>query len=155
MKRTLASGLIFAALGLFFGYQGATDYWAGLRSQSWPSTEGKIVSSGTPMDWLRKGANYKPVVTYKYSVNGKEYLSDRISYPSPASRGLSKAETFISKYPVDSSVKVYYDQGNPSSASLRNSVNDSDLFVPIAMFFTMSAISVFILMTRKNADKPR
>jgi hypothetical protein len=148
MKR-LSSGLCFAAFSLFSGYQGTTDYMAGVKCQSWQPTDGKIVSTGTPMDWFRKGANYKPVVTYKYTVNGREYESDRISYPSPHSGGMEEAKAFISKYPINSSVKVYYDPGNPSSASLTNSINGDDLRVSITLFFIMGAIAVFLLWPRK------
>jgi hypothetical protein len=62
-----------------------------------------------------QGGNYRPKVTYDYTVDGKSYTSDRTTY---AHRGLrrSLAEQQLAAIPDD--VDVYYDPARPEEAYL-------------------------------------
>jgi uncharacterized protein DUF3592 len=62
-----------------------------------------------------QGGNYRPKVTYDYTVGGVAYTSDRTSY---AHRGLKRslAEQQLAAIPDD--VEVYYDPASPDQAYL-------------------------------------
>ena len=62
-----------------------------------------------------QGGNYRPKVTYDYTVDGVAYTSDRVSY---AHRGLrrSLAEQQLAAIPDE--VDVYYDPAAPEQAYL-------------------------------------
>lgn len=63
-----------------------------------------------------QGGNYRPQVTYDYTVGGVAYTSDRLSY---AHRGLRRnlAEQQLAAIPDE--VDVYYDPAAPQEAYLQ------------------------------------
>jgi hypothetical protein len=92
------------------------------RMRSFQTTRGRVVAKelarvpGLSREgrW-GKGGNYRPKVTYAYTVGGVAYTSDRSSY---ATRGLrqSVAEQQLAATPDE--VDVYYDAAAPQEAYL-------------------------------------
>lgn len=93
----------------------------GLASLRWPSVKGKIVHSALadiPLPAFRQ--ELKQPVEYEYSVNGKPYHSEQLSYNhsllvSPLSR---KKEQRIKSLAVGTEIEVYYDPECPINAVL-------------------------------------
>jgi uncharacterized protein DUF3592 len=92
------------------------------RMRSYETTRGRVTSrevvviAGLDREgrW-GQGGNYRPKVTYDYTVGGVAYTSDRTSY---AHRGLKRsvAEQQLAAIPDD--VDVYYDPAAPDQAYL-------------------------------------
>src|SRR5262245_18965872 len=90
--------------------------------RSYATTRGRVTSREVVMmaglsregKW-GQGGNYRPKVTYDYTVDGVTYTSDRTSY---AHRGLrhSLAEQQLAAIPDE--VDVYYDPSAPKEAYL-------------------------------------
>jgi hypothetical protein len=62
-----------------------------------------------------QGGNYRPKVTYDYTVGGVTYTSDRTSY---AHRGLRKSLAEQQLAAIPDEVDVYYDPSKPEEAYL-------------------------------------
>jgi len=92
------------------------------QMQSFPTTRGHVtarevvtIGSLSREGKWGQGGNYRPKVTYDYSVDGVAYTSDRVSY---ANRGLRRtlAEQQLAAIPDE--VDVYYDPAAPQRAYL-------------------------------------
>lgn len=97
----------------------------GLASRHWPIVKGKIVHSAladAPLPAYRH--ELKQPVEYEYTVDGKAYHSQQLSYNhsllvSPLSR---KKEQRIKSLAVGTEVDVYYDPEQPVNAILLSGV---------------------------------
>jgi hypothetical protein len=65
---------------------------------------------------------YRPVVSYSYVVDGKNYDNDRINFRQDDEykhrRGKRHAQKIVSRYPEGSKITVYYDPEDPQEAVL-------------------------------------
>ncbi|WP_186035491.1 DUF3592 domain-containing protein [Burkholderia gladioli] len=145
---SLVVGLLVVGL---LGYTGARAgkklYYLAVQ-RTWPTAEATVTSVGTISKTLKYGKQqWAPSWKYTYAANGKQYSADSTSIaygydvnwydyePAAVRDGLSR--------PVGSTVRVYYDPGNPS-----HSVLDQ------ATFDLVDAINagIFILVLAKTAD---
>jgi hypothetical protein len=92
------------------------------RAMTWPKTRGRILSSAIVEDSMRTatgqvGTGFYPRVTYTYSVAGKEYTGERISF-GDLRLNYTDAENVKSKFNVDDEVDVSYNPEDPAEAAL-------------------------------------
>jgi hypothetical protein len=59
---------------------------------------------------------YEPIVEYRYSVDGKEYVSNRVAVLTR--HGHNWSHTIVERYAKGKEVQAYYDPQNPSEAFL-------------------------------------
>src|SRR5690606_19830570 len=91
-----------------------------LESRKWPTTKGEVVNSVMILN--QDGNNlpkYGAVVQYKYTVEGNEYISKRLSFNSGVQttfRSLAEKEALC--YKPGMIVHVYYDPQTPNEAVL-------------------------------------
>ena len=84
-------------------------------SVNWPTTTGTITSSAVS----GISDECSPSIWYEYSVNGKEYVNKEITTQQwNESMHKHHAEEIVAEYPVGSTVKVYYQNKNPSISYL-------------------------------------
>jgi Protein of unknown function (DUF3592) len=119
--------------------------WQLLKSISaskWPKTKGEIIYSGVEEEYDSEGSTYKPHIEYKYSVNGKEYLSKiyAFGYMSSSFRFLSR--NIVNSFPSKSSVLVYYNSKKHSESVLMAGIK---LFHVVQILF----LCVFLIIIRK------
>lgn len=109
---------LFGAAAIAWGLYSLVQAY---RSSHWPKAIGMVVTSVVEEYRDRSQTMmYRPAITYRYSVSGKEYVSSRrifggemgVNWPGPA-------EKTISLYPAGATVTVHYDYGNPSEAVLQ------------------------------------
>jgi hypothetical protein len=118
-------GLSFLFMGLaMLGYLGLLRFRAG-RAMSWPSVRGEVIGNDVIKECAGPSSNcYKPVITYKYSVKGVTYESDRLYIGRQAISHQLRAKRLIEKYPVGSEANVYYDPEDPKSACLERKIDN-------------------------------
>jgi hypothetical protein len=88
-------------------------------SQSWLTTDGKILHSMAEYQHSSEGGAYYPVVTYEYNANGQLYRSQQIRFGTRVGFGSqSIVQRVVNRYPIGSSQPVYYNPDNPSEAVL-------------------------------------
>lgn len=99
------------------------------NSNEWPTIDGKIIRSEVKSDVKRvrdsDGTGRKSVmyysadIEYEYIVNGELFRNDDVSVDDLSSTDPSIADSLVKMYPVDLSVKVYYNPANLSDSLLR------------------------------------
>jgi hypothetical protein len=123
-KTILLITLAMFAAGIFFILWGGYEIMAGYASKKWPSVEGKVTSSYVQKQVRSikdssKKPTYYPKVRYQYSVGGKSYTGDRISFSGgEGGEKKSKAQAVVNRYPSGQKVIVYYDPKHPERAVL-------------------------------------
>jgi len=138
--------LIFTAVGGgFLAWIGLNFVYAVL-SRGWPRTVGTIVVSDLQRSTDSEGGySYRPEVTYRYSVNGQEFVASRtrfgdrleLSWSAPAVR-------VVRRYPVGAVIPVHYDPDDPADAVLEPGVNGL-LFVGAAFGGVFTLLGVLAL----------
>lgn len=109
--RVLLAGLAVVAGIALVAYGGRAIYRAE-ASQGWPATTGFISSSRIETTRSRRAVARLPHVEFRYRVNGREYLSDVISFGALS----GSAREVIERYPSGRDVTVHYDPKHPDVA---------------------------------------
>lgn len=112
-KKPLIGVLLFAGVFLYLGWEVVRQETGALSgggaSMTWPTVEGRVISStvqtkhGTGGDTTR----YYPVVEYEYSVEGKSFRGNRITFGTQTMDHTSAAG-IAKRYSVGRSVEVFY-----------------------------------------------
>lgn len=129
MKRglfgSLIFGLLFAPIGFvvafYFGKPILDDAKA---STHWPSVEGVVQRSEVTTS--RNSDNktmYSAQVVYSYTVDGREFENDTVSFGGKISTNSSRyARNVTNRYPVGRQVRVHYEPAAPANAVLEPGV---------------------------------
>ena len=100
------------------------------QSESWPYTEGEVVSSHVKSRRDSDGdTSYSAAVRYEYEVNGTAYVSRTISFGRKLYFGRSSAADVVAMYPVGEKVIVYYDPNHPKIATLEPGISVGSFIV--------------------------
>ena len=148
---------VFGGLFLLLGLGGLYGAWSwrkrGRESLSWPTVEGRIVTSQLTTDVSRDSdgdetAVHGADIRYRYSVAGVAHESKTVQWAGDfKSSGTSWQSKRVAKYPVGSTVTVYYDPKSPAVSVLEPaSRSGSVLTLLMAIAFTLVG-GGFILMT--------
>jgi hypothetical protein len=130
----------------------------GIRSKSWPATEGEIVASEVekvkPTETGMIINKYRAAVQYTYTVKDVTYTSEVVSFGELAflifNRGLRSrkgAKQLVAKYPVGSVVQVYYEPGNPNRSLLEPGVSDPNLILTMLIFGIVGLLLIIPLFS--------
>jgi hypothetical protein len=89
-------------------------------AQTWPSTSGTVLISTLQSRRSGKSHSIYPVVGYQYTVDGQTYTSQTIKAGDQFMniRVSGQAQATVARYPVGSTVTVYYNPANPSESAL-------------------------------------
>jgi hypothetical protein len=139
-------------LGLILGLIGAAFVIVSVRARRkaeesirWPTTEGKVISSGvrehTDIDdethHIRR--SYEPAVEYGYSVGGTPLSGRKVSFGA-TSFDRKTAHEVVSRYPSGATVAVHYNPTKPSEAVLETKASGGAIFLVAGI--AMLALSV-------------
>jgi len=110
-------------------------------SVNWPTTTGTITSSGV----AGISDECSPSIWYKYSVNGKEYVNKEITTQQwNESMHKHHAEEIVAEYPVGSTVKVYFQEKNPSISYLVIGVSVTNWVLSIFFLLGLIASGIWV-----------
>ena len=142
--------LTFFAAGIGISIWGWSVLQDARVSESWPATDGEILSSNVREDTDEDGTSYFGDVTYRYSVDGISYVTDNVSFGQyGGSRG--HAEEIVDRYPAGSGGTVHYDPADPVTAVLEPGVTWSSYFLLIfGAVFVCIPLVVLPLMLRSR-----
>jgi hypothetical protein len=89
------------------------------ESPAWPTTSGTITTSRVDEHHrYEEATRYRLDVTYEYSVDGQQYVSDNFDFWASQFTRRSQAQDMVEKYLSGTSVIVHYDPDNPENAVL-------------------------------------
>lgn len=137
--------LVISLLGLFVIVSALRRRRQAGVSESWPGVQGKVLEAKvekvdrTNFDGPDT-TDFVPHVRYAYTVMGKEYTSDRISFGVVTSNR-TPAEQIVSRYPAGTAVMVYYSPKDPSQSVLERS--GGRLWVSLAIGIVMIVAGIY------------
>jgi len=111
--------IVIGTVTAFFGLRGILR--AG-QSLDWPASQSVITESS--VEHIRRSVNgrimktYHPEILYTYTVDGTDYIGDRIAYGDYSSSNPSRAQSIVTRYPEGKNVAVYHVPGNPEESLL-------------------------------------
>jgi hypothetical protein len=147
-------GIIFL-IGLVLIAISITTILSAQQTTTWPTIEGVVVGNSIESSTIRGVTAYSPRIDYQYQVRGDWYNCSKISASISDRLTYEDAQSYLNKYPVNSSVTVYYNSDNPSDAVLETQTNSSayDMITPgiIACVFGL----VMIIMWNKRREEER
>jgi hypothetical protein len=92
-------------------------YAQGSQSSDWPSTDGTILSSRVTSVSEKGHSRYTPRVDYSFTVSGKEFESNRITFRT-LSASREDALHIANRFLKGETVQVYYNPNDPSKSVL-------------------------------------
>ena len=161
MKKNLLMTIAFLAAGIGVAAWGFMNLSTAMESRSWPTAEGKIISSSvskksetyTDSNRRRKTRTlYEAQVRYDYKVGGRSLIGGRITMADSSSSSESRAKKIIKRYPPGSACTVYYNPDKPEQAVLEAGITFGTLMIPgIGVLFALCGVAIPI-MGRKSSS---
>lgn len=114
---------LFMFLGIGCIMRAALDAMRGIKSKSWPTAKGTIISSMFSEEDVPGGYDsvgytmYHTNISYDYKVGGISYTSQGITFGSWGTRGSAKEQ--VLKYTHGMPITVYYNPKNPYLSTLK------------------------------------
>ena len=144
-------GCVLAGIGVLFALAGLFFFWGiflspfiqSIGSGRWPQTDCEILVSEVEIHAGDDGNSYKPIVEYKYTVDGNEYFGDSPTFEDISARR-KWAKGIVDKYQVGENSKCYYDPDDPGTSVLDRTLLWS--FYAFALFpliFVAIGVAVF------------
>ena len=158
MNELLLFGLIFLIIGIITLILGMIAWNKARKSTSWPAVPGRILNAS--VDRVRERdrdsdgdvsieTKYKVDISYQYTVEGKQYIGNRIQFGLPDRMSSSvRAYRIVNQYPQGTEVDVYVDPSQLSNSVLQPGVKLSTLLAPA--FGLVFAIAGMIMMFAAN-----
>jgi hypothetical protein len=106
-------------------------------------TQGVVLSSKVVSSHSSKSTTYRPKIEYRYSIHGKEYVSDQYNFDSAFTGDSFFAHAVVNANAQDRVITVYYDPRDPSQAVIDRHIPDSTYFF---MLFQQQFILVGLAM---------
>jgi hypothetical protein len=114
--------LLWAGSGIGILIGGIVSVVNGKATMKWPVTQGAVVSvkvgERVSTNDHKDITYYFPVITYKFTVGGRDYTADRLSFSSNDSTFRTETEAFIKTFPIGKKVSVHYNPASPRDAIL-------------------------------------
>ena len=139
---------VFILVGGVILYFGVESLFAANASKSWPTVQGKILSSSVDSKRSDKGGTtYHAEVLYEYNVGGQTQSSHDVAFGGYGSSDPSHARSIVNKYRAGADVTVYYSPSNSSKAVLETGISGQAFFLPGfgAVFFS-AGLAMFMFM---------
>ncbi len=131
----MSDDVIFHLIPFAFMLVGAVIFWAGMvqrrkgiASLSWPTVEGRVISSGIESAWSRDSDNssyltYYAAIRYEYTVGDRTYAGDQTKVGGEIRTTSSvRAGRAAARYREGAAVTVHYDPIRPEEAVLEPGV---------------------------------
>ncbi|MBK7896985.1 MAG: DUF3592 domain-containing protein [Candidatus Promineifilaceae bacterium] len=147
---TVLFTIVFFAVGIGLSIWGWSVLQNARVSESWPTTDGEILSSSVRVDRDEDGTSYFGDVTFRYLVDDFSYTSDNVSFGQYGG-DRDHAEAIVARYPAGSGVTVHYDPADPETAVLEPGVTwSSYMLLAMGALFTCIPLIVLPLMLRSR-----
>jgi hypothetical protein len=100
------------------------------ETAAWPTVQGTVAQSRVKRSRGSEGGSvYSAEITYRYTVGGREYESDRYRFGDISSSSRGRAQRIVDRYPAGGPATVHYNPSDPSEAVLSADVDGMDMFL--------------------------
>lgn len=139
--------LFFGGLGLFLIIHAQRSKQKAMQSQSWPVAKGIITQTDIRAQEHDETIRYVPVVRYTYEVVGMIYEGKRVSFGSDMEFGSrQKAAEYLTAFPLDTEVSVYYNPEKPNEAVLQQVARKTTVGLVIGIVLLAVMLCLVCLM---------
>lgn len=138
----LFGGVFFAVGAGFLVFWFLPALAKSLASTRWDETPCTVISSRVKRHSGKNGPTYSVDVFYRYSVDGREYKSNRYAAIGGSSSGTKGKAAVVAKYPAGSRRVCYVNPRNPGEALLKPGVGWELLFGLIPTAFLAAGAGV-------------
>lgn len=155
----LLAATVIGLFGVAIAYVGGADWYAGMRSTSWPTTAGVVLESEVLSRWAsgsQRGLHYTPHVSYRYRVRDRSFSGDRVSYDRWVyGDGSRNARRVVRAHIKGTAVQVHYDPARPERSVLQPGwVWPSVAQTIVGLLLLLAARGVYRLMGRPQSTRP-
>jgi hypothetical protein len=143
-------GAIFVFTFWLFDVHGVEVLWRQHQAGSFPSAQGRVLSSRVTITHGSKGSiNYHVSISYRYVVEGQAYVGGRYRYDGhPGNQNLVNA--IVSEHPAGSAVEVFYNPQDPGDSVLSAGEDAEDVYI---LFLTTPICLLFLGMLANAAQE--
>jgi hypothetical protein len=113
-------------------------------SQSWQQAMGTITKAEIEIVRDADSSGYQVSVLYDYVVDGVHYAGKRIRFSDRSYVRKKRAQAELDRYPVNSSVLVYFDPAKPSDAVLSREYPDRIMLMISGMCLLVLAAVILL-----------
>jgi hypothetical protein len=148
LQFALAFVLCSVACGLILA--GRLTVQRGSGSEIWPVVDGVVLEAAIAADRETGRQRFRPVVRYRYEVNGQRYEGSRIQWTMDQGyRKYTRARRVLDGYRSGHAIKVHYDPTRPGVAVLKPghamSFRPMLVLAPTAAMYTLFIVgTVFV-----------
>lgn len=137
---------VFILIGGAVLFAGIKSLVSAKASESWPTVQGKVVSSQVDSKRSDKGGTtYHAEVLYEYLVEGQLQSSNRVAFGGYGSSDPSHARQIVNKYPPGSEVTVHYSPSSPGESVIETGISGRTFFLPgFGAVFFCAGLAMFI-----------
>ncbi|SMF09209.1 Protein of unknown function [Alteromonadaceae bacterium Bs31] len=141
---SLAYGIprLFMLVGIIFFIIGCYNLFRAFQTYSWPSVQGRIISSGVESytttytdratDRLSEQTVYDAYIAYEYIVEGARYSNDTVKVGGTIGSNIKAwTRALLNKYPQGKTVNIYYKPTDPTQSVLEKGIQLSTWFVAV------------------------
>jgi len=152
--------LIFGVVGIGLSGFGVNNLVNAHQSASWPTTEGKILTSDVNKSTTRETAgsgigsgprtttSYAAAISYEYSVNGELFFSDKVSFGEMGGAAVH-AYAKTRDYPKGKRVSVFYNPDNPRIAVLEpGGAKSAYLLLIMGIIFIVLPFAIYKIVVK-------
>ncbi|MBS0186727.1 MAG: DUF3592 domain-containing protein [Planctomycetes bacterium] len=148
-------GVFVLGFDLFFADRIARQIVAG---QTWQPVPGTITTSRIIQTRSSKGkSNYRPQVSYTYTVNQQDLTGDQVHAFALDPKGRGYAQRINADFPAGASVPVYVDPSDSSRSALRVGPHPFTIVFTLLLFpfnAILLGLMLFLWKAREGIDDP-
>jgi Protein of unknown function (DUF3592) len=115
---------------------------------TWVPAPATVLSTDVAATKNGNGSNYRPIVTYQYTVNGVPYTSQRVS-PLTESASRKWAQSVVARYPTGAAVTAWYDPKHPSNAIIDRHFST----MPLIIIGVVIVVMMLVAAAAKRAQR--
>jgi hypothetical protein len=141
-------GCLYAFCAVFFGFLLLLMGVQVAPLATWVPTPATVVASGVgTVQRGNGGPTYQPTVSYRYTVGGTPYISNRVSVITESASS-KWAQSVVDRYPQGASVTAWYDPKHPGNAIIDHHVAR----IPLIMMGIGLAVVLLMVVAIKRAQ---
>lgn len=140
---------LLSLLGLIIMTVGLYRVYLSFRTAAWPTTEAQIIESRVVPVPVKNGYRYRPVIKYRYTVNGVEYTGALIRFNNFDHDNEQEAAQVVAGFPIGRKVALSFQGDNPKISVLEPGLHQSD-WLTASIGFALIGVCLVLRFARQR-----